>query len=236
MTGSKFFVLNRELILQFGIDAALLLAELALCQDHFKDWFYKTQEHIQAETSLSPKLQLKAVLVLKTKGILKTKKVGMPAKTYYFIDLETLSLFLPNVETSLAKRDKQVTPKEVNKLLPKVETLIKNKEKKILKEDIINKVSKELQGFISDFFEYRKEIKKPFRSEISIETRINEFVAQAEKYGELAVIESIKNAIANGWQGTFISKEYLTKAKIYEPRKQQEQTLGFIQRATDFEL
>jgi hypothetical protein len=57
---------------------------------------------------------------------------------------------------------------------------------------------------IENFIEYRKEIKKPFKSDKSQQTKVNQWSDQIEAYGELIVLDSIETAIANGWQGTFI--------------------------------
>ena len=56
---------------------------------------------------------------------------------------------------------------------------------------------------MDEFIQFRKEMKKPFRSQLSINKKIKQLQAQVEKYGEEVVIESINIAIANGWQGTF---------------------------------
>jgi len=62
---------------------------------------------------------------------------------------------------------------------------------------------------VTDFIEYRKEIKKPFKSDKSINQKIENFAKELKQYGEEIVIASIENAIANGWQGTFINDELL---------------------------
>jgi hypothetical protein len=67
--------------------------------------------------------------------------------------------------------------------------------------------------FAEKFLEYRKEIKKPYRSDASLKTKLNQFIEQAEKYGVQAVIESIETAVGQGWTGTFIDKKYLNTAK-----------------------
>ena len=69
--------------------------------------------------------------------------------------------------------------------------------------------SPQLINSINDYFEYRKEIKKPFKSDKTYLTKIDQFKEQVKKYGEEIVIASINNAIANGWQGTFINDELL---------------------------
>jgi hypothetical protein len=69
---------------------------------------------------------------------------------------------------------------------------------------------------IENFIEYRKEIKKPFKSEKSQQTKVNQWSDQIEAYGELIVLDSIETAIANGWQGTFIDMK-----KVEQQNKQQ---------------
>lgn len=76
-----------------------------------------------------------------------------------------------------------------------------------------NDISQELISSITSFFEYRKEIKKPFKSQKAIDAKISQFTQQAKEYGEQAVIQSISNAIANQYQGTFIDKQYLNKSQ-----------------------
>lgn len=235
MTGDKFYILNKRLLLEIGIDATLLLSELALCQEYYKDWFFKSQEHIKQETTLSAKVQNKALKILKDKGLVKTKKYGMPLRLYYFVDANAISKLLPNVETSLSKKEKQDATKGKDKIIQKGQTLINNTNKEIINKEIYINISQGLQVKIEEYFEYRKEIKKPFKSQKSVATKIKEFISQSEKYGEQAVFESIDQAISNGWQGTFIDKKYLTKNQNNNETKQQ-QTYGFIQRVTDFEL
>lgn len=69
---------------------------------------------------------------------------------------------------------------------------------------------------VENFIEYRKEIKKPFKSEKSQQTKVNQWSDQIEAYGDLIVLDSIETAIANGWQGTFIDMK-----KVEQLNKQQ---------------
>ena len=69
---------------------------------------------------------------------------------------------------------------------------------------------------LQNFIEYRKEIKKPFKSEKSQQTKVNQLSDQIEAYGEAIVLDSIETAIANGWQGTFIDMK-----KVEQQNKQQ---------------
>lgn len=238
MTKGKYFILNKELIRRVGADAALFLSEIALWQDCTDDWIFRTQVQIEEETGLSARVQKKCVDILKDNGILKTKKQGLPARLYYFIDIKHLSKFLPNEETSFAKNAKQESAKSENFIAETAKHNNNNKNKNLI-ININNAVSEEFKNHIQSFFDYRKEIKKPFRSQKSVDTKIKEFISQAEVYGEQAVIESITTSIANGWQGTFIDKKYITanqKTYQYEKRDPKQTTRSFIERATDFEL
>jgi hypothetical protein len=69
---------------------------------------------------------------------------------------------------------------------------------------------------VENFIDYRKEIKKPFKSEKSQQTKVNQWSDQIQAYGEAIVLDSIQSAIANGWQGTFIDMK-----KVEQQNKQQ---------------
>lgn len=66
---------------------------------------------------------------------------------------------------------------------------------------------------VQNFIEYRKEIKKPFKSDKSQQTKVNQWSDQIEAYGEPIVLDSIETAIANGWQGTFIDMKKVEQQK-----------------------
>jgi len=87
--------------------------------------------------------------------------------------------------------------------IKKIKKVAQKKEKEIVKIYPHN-FSSEMIRAADEFFEYRKEIKKPLKSEKSINTKMNQWSKEINQYGEKAVIESINSSIANGYQGTFI--------------------------------
>jgi hypothetical protein len=87
------------------------------------------------------------------------------------------------------------------------------KEKSCAKKEKVYPFSQEVAAAFENYLQYRKEIKKPFKSERSLNTKIAQLAQQIQAYGEKAVIESIETAIANGWSGTFIDKKYTNKSK-----------------------
>ena len=242
ITSSSYLSVNKDLARQVGLDAAVLFAELAsaqnlFCPDGCEDYFFRTGQHLQDATTLSPKVQRKAIEELKKAGILKTKLLGMPATLHFKIDAECLSKLLqlcPNGTTRNAQKAQQVVPK-----MPTIKK--ENKNKSLLPETI----SEELKKAIDKFFEYRTEIGKKFKSETSISAKMTQFIQQAEKHSEQAVIESIETAIANGWQGTFIDKKYTqthTQSKFQNYGTANSKTSGkesianFIKQSVNFEL
>jgi len=88
----------------------------------------------------------------------------------------------------------QETPKEV---------LPKHSKKQLTNPLYPASFTEALVNACNSFFDYRKEIKKPYKTEASMQAKISQFKAQAEKHGEGFVIFSINETLSNGWQGTF---------------------------------
>ena len=243
---TPFLAINKELAKQIGLDAAIIYAELASAQkmflhDGIEDWFFRTGQQIQDSTTLSAKVQRKAFDTLKNAGLLKTQLKGCPATLHFKIDAEcvqNLSFKLcPNGTTSYAKKEQQDVPK-----LP---TIKKERKRNISLFDLPESISEDLKKGIQKFFEYRVEIGKKFKSDKSISTKVDQFIQQAEKYSEKAVLESIDTCIANGWQGTFISKEYLNQSSHTKSHNNgttnqkstgKESIANFIKQSATFEL
>ena len=57
-----------------------------------------------------------------------------------------------------------------------------------------------------EFLEYRKEIKKPYKSTKSIRSLISQIEKQEQAIGSIAVIHVIDTSMQNGWQGLFWDK------------------------------
>lgn len=233
---------NKVLAKKLGLEASVLFADLAGSQLYWdsqnktdnEGWFFRTQKDIEDQTTLSPKVQTKCIKILIENGLVQTKLKGLPAVTHYLIgELEVtnlLNLFSQKGESSLSKREKLVstkwsTIKNINNKNINNENIIiedsfsKKEPKKVSdKKDnttfiFSNDITSDLINSITSYFEYRKEIKKPFKSQKAIDAKISQFTQQAKEYGEQAVIQSISNAIANQYQGTFIDKQFLNKSQ-----------------------
>jgi hypothetical protein len=74
--------------------------------------------------------------------------------------------------------------------------------------EIINasNLSEPVKEKVLDFLAYRKEIKKPYKSERSIKSLITQIEKQEQAIGSTAVISVIDTSMQNGWQGLFWDK------------------------------
>jgi hypothetical protein len=120
--------------------------------------------------------------------------------------------FLENDPEIISLNDKKTTLEVLPVVVYQKPKKQKEKAPQIYPANFTPAIIRALQNFI----EYRKEIKKPFKSEKSQQTKVNQLSDQIEAYGEAIVLDSIETAIANGWQGTFIDMK-----KVEQQNKQQ---------------
>lgn len=67
-------------------------------------------------------------------------------------------------------------------------------------------LSEPVREKVLDFLEYRKEIKKPYKSERGIKSLVSQIEKQEQVIGSIAVIRVIDTSMQNGWQGLFWDK------------------------------
>lgn len=125
LASDGFLSVNKHIARIVGLDAAVLLAELASAHNYFESreqltpdgMFFETVEHIQENTTLTQYQQAKAVKVLSDAGILETKKIGIPAKRYFFINEEAVLNILDYKKSkNLITGDEKTSSQETKKL------------------------------------------------------------------------------------------------------------------------
>ncbi len=102
LLGQRCVAFHPKLVLVTGrVTAGLMLSQaiywtrkLAIAESARQGWFWKTREEWRNETGLSRREQDSARLALKDLGLWLEKRVGMPAKVWYRIDLDTLGWLL----------------------------------------------------------------------------------------------------------------------------------------------
>lgn len=124
LASDGFLSVNKHIARIVGLDAAVLLAELASTYNYFESqdqltdgMFYETVERIEENTTLTKYQQAKAVNVLAERGMLETKKIGIPAKRYFKInENEVLNLLDHKKSKNFTTVSEKTSPQEGKKL------------------------------------------------------------------------------------------------------------------------
>ena len=166
LASTPFLILNKSLLVAFGIDANVVLSHLYQQQNYFKEqdklkdgMFFCTTENISCVTTLSYYQIKQAIATLTKWGILKVVRKGVPAKLYFKIDE---SQILKNLNSSIQKTSilecenfNNKTSKNLRTINNNKEIILKNNNSISPKDKFLNDI-KELQPreFIEDFLDY----------------------------------------------------------------------------------
>lgn len=94
---NNWIMLNKTLVHNLGLNAAVLIGELCDKEDYFEkdgEWFYVSRDIITKDVGLSSDAQRKASDILIDVGILSVELKGLPARNYYKIDDDKLLYWL----------------------------------------------------------------------------------------------------------------------------------------------
>ncbi len=101
LASRNYIILNKGMAKILGINASILLGELCSEYEYWKshgqledDYFYSTIDNIEENTTLSKNTQTTALNILKKKGLIETKVMGLPAKRYFKINQKKLEEML----------------------------------------------------------------------------------------------------------------------------------------------
>jgi len=205
LASTPFLILNKSLLVAFGIDANVVLSHLYQQQNYFREqdqlkdgMFFCTTENISCVTTLSYYQIKQAIATLTKWGILKVVRKGVPAKLYFKIDE---SQILKNLNSSVEKTSILDCENFNNKILKNSKTINNNKEKIIkYNNDIIARgmmFTKSLvemkldidDNIVKDFIDYwtedngkkmRFEMEKTWNTNL----RLKRWVRNQEKFGK----------------------------------------------------
>ena len=98
LSSSKYIIVNKDLIKMLGLNEAIILGELCSEYSYWESvkqleddgYFYSTRENIEKNTGINAHFQRIAMKNLEEKGILTSKKMGIPCKKYYKIDEDSV--------------------------------------------------------------------------------------------------------------------------------------------------
>lgn len=144
LASKNFITINRTLMLELGIDEAIMIGELASEYDYWESnerldedgFFYSTVENVEENTTLTKYKQKKALDNLQKLGLVEVKRKGLPAKRYIKINEKKITEILSN------KKSKNLTSGSKKNLQQQVKEFDLNNNKYNKNKD--NKVSKEV--------------------------------------------------------------------------------------------
>ena len=110
---SAFWLVNKSIAIEFGIEAALLLSDLIDKQTYFEargeldeeGFFYNTSEDIEKFTTLNYHSQKKVLKLLIEAGFVTTKLKGVPARLHFKILENQILIFLNTGSQEKGKQD-----------------------------------------------------------------------------------------------------------------------------------
>jgi hypothetical protein len=138
LASESFLTVNKPLARLVGLEAAALFADLASAQVYWDnekgtqgEYFYRTRDMIEAHTTLSAKLQLKAEKELKRLGLIQVQLKGLPATNHYSIGQQEQLNLLNKISPMGATRQAQTDELDATNGLTIKNRVIKNKEIRI---------------------------------------------------------------------------------------------------------
>lgn len=108
-----------------SVTAALFLSQIAYWSDKGFDkdgWIYKTESEMEEETGLSRKEQETARKALVWSGILKEERRGIPARMWYLLDWDALTVLLDEYERTKKENPPDKSPKTRKQVVQNVQT------------------------------------------------------------------------------------------------------------------
>lgn len=107
LMSSNYYILNKQIVKELGIESAFLLTILIEASDGLADnegWFYQTIEKIGELTGLGRHKQDKIIKELIDLKILEQKNKGVPCKRYFKVNYEMIeNLVFQNQQSSLSE-------------------------------------------------------------------------------------------------------------------------------------
>ena len=102
LSSSNYIIVNKDIIKILGLNEAIILGELCSEYNYWEstnrlekdDYFYSTRENIEKNTGINAHFQKITFKNLEEKGIIHSKKMGIPCKKYYKIDEDMLIKYL----------------------------------------------------------------------------------------------------------------------------------------------
>lgn len=225
LSNDNFITVNRTIAASVGLEAAVILGELASEQLYWEErdgldeegFFYSTVENLEKRTFLNAHAQRQALGILADFGFVSVEKKGMPARRFIRINEEAIEATLVNNKSFkiLTTRDSKNEQQDVKKIDDYINNNKDNKTKEKEKRkniyiEILDEVpqirnDESLRRTFVDFIEMRKFIKAPL-TERALRMIISDTIKLGEENPDRmrAILEQ---SIKNNWKGVFPIKK-----------------------------
>ena len=211
----NFITYSKVIAKLYGVNASILLGAMCGYQTcHNDEEFYKTQDEISDDTCLGIYEIKEGLKTLKTAGILRITRKGMPAQNYYHVTANKLAEILLTSEVKITQQDVEKSANYTTNNTNIINTNKKENKKRNNKggtgetqlsvNDVILAQNAELQEPLRDFVEMRKTIKKPITTRgltLAIKTLFELSQSTSEQ------IEIINQSVVHSWQSFYALKE-----------------------------
>lgn len=131
LMGSNYWVLNKSVVKELGLETAFMLSNLAEADSMMANedgWFYQTSDTLEIITGFKKDKQTKLLRRLIKLGILVQKNRGIPQKRYFKLDYKSIELIVYGKTANLSTKKPQTNLLES-----------RNNKESIDKESIIKK-------------------------------------------------------------------------------------------------
>ena len=219
----NYVAVNRVLIKQFGLNAAVLIGELAsearywLSRNELDDgWFYSTVENVEEQTGLTAYLQREALKVLQDNGMVEITYKGLPRKRYVRVHadkvLEAMESQMPDASTT---RDKELKQQDTTLLS---ENKNEKQQQKTNKEETYDSIissfteSEEVRAAVHEYIKMRQLSKKPMTNR-ALKLLLSKLARLARSPDKQ--VRLLDNATLHNWQSVYPDKEGEDDVKQY---------------------
>lgn len=141
LSNEGYIMYNKKLAGLLGVHEAILIGELCAKYQYWLDkgalietdgWFYITRDEIEKDTGLTAKQQRSALQHLKGEQLIDCCRMGVPAKMYYYLNVENLHDLMLQKGTSVQAKRSQLDDPKGNDI-----NMYSKKDNKKEKEDIL---------------------------------------------------------------------------------------------------
>jgi len=100
LSNDTFLMVNKSLLRQLkDCDEAIVLTELVSAYKYFKDqttdgWFFQTVDYLERDLGMTYYRQCAAINSLIKKQLVQTKRLGMPARRFFKLDMRNIQALL----------------------------------------------------------------------------------------------------------------------------------------------